>query len=858
MSEQTATICECPVAGFCARHGCDKPPYWHNLCRTRAEYFELWEQACGAVSSHQNLTGQVPSRAIRSNPVVSRKMRSRGQQGNHRLGTSVVVISQTAGHLLAECLEALFAQSASALEIVIVDMSKKGDALPIAEEFAARAVRYQRFLGSDLLDARRVGFELVSSEVTCFLDAADRLPPEYLTEGLKLFSNPSVGVVYSDVECPGAERERFQYPDRVDLAELERGGGIPARYLVRREALRLGRVFEDFVDPQTTDTEWFFWRRILSDGWIAVKQPACVQSSRANAYKAGAQREFRASYFDLAGLMHETVTLFIPLSGRSALWSALGDYLDRQTWPHEQISLILMDTSQQPQFSRQVRQWIARADYRDVRHLSLDVAQPGVADDNRHAAATLGEVRVAMARIYNRMAREARTGYVWVIEDDVIPPDNACERLLRGFDRDTVSVSGMYFSRYDGMPCAWDQDGNRFPEPAEGLQVAYGNGFGCVVLRGEVLRNTVFLVEGDYDRAFYRQMERAGWNAKVDWRVLCRHRSVSATAAQERKPTAGPTPNAGIDRAAFVGSRGNLGAGHAPGVELAAMRKHRACGPSLLRRKDLPKPWQNYSVTVCIPHLETPELLLTSVRLWELQHRRPFILVVDTGSTSAESSDAFSDLRGRPGIEVAELGILSAVEHLSDRVAIAMDYAFSRCPTELLLATHVDVFPKHRDLVNKYLPLCSASNPVVGWEMSPRGPGRDGLVRGTLSNGVPGHAFTLFHVPTMDRIGAGWSMRRAHHAFGLPRSYTHVDGWPDTEVCLGRTLAVAGVRPLFLGRELNAAAQETEDWIHVRSATVQLHTHRRIRDGGDAAYHDAIERVRQWEAGAETAVSDFE
>ena len=844
MPEQTSRICECPVPGFCARHRCDKSPYWHNLCRSRPEYFELWEQACGAVSDHHSTPGQVPCPAIRPNPMVSRKMR-RGLQVNHRLGVSIVVIAQTAGHLLAECLEALFAQTVPALEIVIVDMSKDGDALTIAEEFAPRGVRYQRFPGRNLLDARRVGFEVVRSGLVCFFDAGDRLPPEYLTEGLKLFANPSVGAVYSDVEFRGGEHERLQYPDRMDLVELERKGGVPARYLVRREALRLGRVFEEFTDPQTTDTEWFFWRRILSDGWIALKQPACIQSCETNGHWAGAQCEYPVSYFDVAGLMQETITLFIPLSGRSVLWPGLADYLDRQTWPHEQISLILMDTSQQREFSGQVRQWIARADYRDVRHLCLDVAQPGVADDDRHTRATLSEVRVAMARIYNRMAREARTRYVGVIEDDVIPPDDACERLLRGFDRETVSVSGMYFSRYDGMPCAWDQDGNRFPEPTERLQLVHGNGFGCVVLRGAVLRSTVFLVDGDYDRTFYRQMERAGWNAKVDWRVLCRHRSAHA----EPRPS-----GSGFADASFEGTPVPHGRGSVSQRSDTSPRRR----PSLLQRKDLPKPWERYSLTVCIPHLETPELLRTTVRLWELQHHSPFILIVDTGSTSPESIDTFSDLRSRPGIEVAQLGILSAVEHLSDRVAIAMDYAFSRCPTELLLATHVDVFPKHRELANKYLTLCSASNPVVGWEMSPRGPGREGLARGNLSNGIPGHAFTIFYMPTMDRIGAGWSMRRAHHAFGLPRSYTDVDGWPDTEVCLGRTLAAAGVRPLFLGRELNAAAQETEDWVHVRSATLQLHTDRRIRNGGDAAYHEALERVRQWEAGGETPVSEAE
>jgi hypothetical protein len=42
-----STPCECPVAGFCERHQCQKTEHWHTLCRTRADYFDLWEQGRG-------------------------------------------------------------------------------------------------------------------------------------------------------------------------------------------------------------------------------------------------------------------------------------------------------------------------------------------------------------------------------------------------------------------------------------------------------------------------------------------------------------------------------------------------------------------------------------------------------------------------------------------------------------------------------------------------------------------------------------------------------------------------------------------------------------------------------------------
>lgn len=269
--------------------------------------------------------------------------------------------------------------------------------------------------------------------------------------------------------------------------------------------------------------------------------------------------------------------------------------------------------------------------------------------------------------------------------------------------------------------------------------------------------------------------------------------------------------------------------------------------PNLLQSIDLPKPWKEHPLTVCVPHLDTPDLLEVNVRLWRLQRVRPFILVIDTGSSSPRSEEMLDSLADQPGIEVARLGILSAVEHLSDRVSIAMDYAFSRCPTPLLLATHVDVFPKHRDLVAKFTNLCNESSPVVGWEMSPRGEGTIGLTCGTLSNGIPGHALAVFHIPTMDRIGAGWSIRRAHHLYGLPRGRTEICGWPDTEVCLGRILADHGIKPVFLGRETNCENQETEDWIHARSSTVQLLVHKQLLERHLRGYREALDRAQQWE-----------
>jgi hypothetical protein len=57
-----STNCECLVAGWCGRHKCRKTEHLWMLCRTRSDYFRLWEEGRGP--------GQ---RYSRSEPGLARK-----------------------------------------------------------------------------------------------------------------------------------------------------------------------------------------------------------------------------------------------------------------------------------------------------------------------------------------------------------------------------------------------------------------------------------------------------------------------------------------------------------------------------------------------------------------------------------------------------------------------------------------------------------------------------------------------------------------------------------------------------------------------------------------------------------------
>ena len=250
------------------------------------------------------------------------------------------------------------------------------------------------------------------------------------------------------------------------------------------------------------------------------------------------------------------------------------------------------------------------------------------------------------------------------------------------------------------------------------------------------------------------------------------------------------------------------------------------------------KPWQ-YQVTAAIPHLQTPETLPVLLELLALQTVRPYVLVIDTGSSPAVVR-ALERLR-RPDVEVHYLRA-HGYRHSSAPVTTAMDTAFALCRTRFLFCTHSDVFPRRRGLLEWLLGLCREDQPVVGYEMSPR-PGTNGW------RNVVSHTCTMLHMPTMRRVGAAWSFERYWES-GEARPQR--DGFPDTEQPFDHCLRRAGVYPYLIGHDANHARTVDENIDHVRSLScLSLYNprgalYRACRTNLVRALRDAEARARAW------------
>lgn len=214
-----------------------------------------------------------------------------------------------------------------------------------------------------------------------------------------------------------------------------------------------------------------------------------------------------------------------------------------------------------------------------------------------------------------------------------------------------------------------------------------------------------------------------------------------------------------------------------------------------------------YRVTILIPHLETIECLPVCIELLQKQTIRPYIVVVDTGSTPPTCAK-LEEMR----TENVEIHYIKSHgwSHGSEPVTAALDLGLSLCQTPYLFCTHVDVFPMRQDLLEFMLTQCSSTVPVVGYEISPRGSNE--------WEGCFGHVCTIFHVDTLHSIGATWAMRRV---FVETPGLQGTCGWPDTETALNRVIKRAGLKTKIIGKDNNDSRFINRDFDHVRSYTVR-------------------------------------
>lgn len=251
------------------------------------------------------------------------------------------------------------------------------------------------------------------------------------------------------------------------------------------------------------------------------------------------------------------------------------------------------------------------------------------------------------------------------------------------------------------------------------------------------------------------------------------------------------------------------------------------------------KPWE-YSCEAIIPVLDTPDTLRIVIELLRLQKDRPYIIVIDTGS----SPECFAEIEMMRAADVEVHSLrFNGVRHPSDFPAIAMDLAMSMCRTEFMFCTHADVFLRNREVITELRGMCSLQQPVVGYQITPRA--HEDWVE------MVSHTCTMLHMPTMDKIGAGWSLRRLCNN----REVQHIpnilgNNWPDTEILLNYILWENGMKAKLIGTEANHARTLDHRIDHCRTLTAgRLYSPTYAKECQawvNEALSQAMERINLW------------
>jgi hypothetical protein len=461
----------------------------------------------------------------------------------------VVIPTRNRPTLLPHMLGSLMMQTHRPERIVVVD-----DGDESAEGVVGRypGVEYLRAgVGSGLSGnpARNVGLRaLADLPYLCFLDDDDMIPPDYLEVLLATVATDCrAAAAYPRLRFCGTHRETLNVPYDPDLLGRLNLSGVPA--LIRTDALWQVGGWPVFApDPGGTVPydDWALWRRFRDHGWRMILAPVDYYYYRHDdgVCHSKACVDYRSEWrrtIDPTDL----VTLAIPWSGREHLIDEVLDAVARQSYPAGRLHVLFYDNSGSPAVGRRLRRWLLEQDgyaghayHRDARPAVAGLSASELADApleegelgrRRHGRALNHRV----GALWNRIGQLVETDLVWCLEDDVIPPADALDRLLDRMGPMVDGVTASYRSRVvPGCQVAWRYKDLETGDPIHleagtGVEAIGGTGFGCALVRREVFRAGPARSGGEavgYDCNLWLDVARRGGTLLMDWDLRCEHR----------------------------------------------------------------------------------------------------------------------------------------------------------------------------------------------------------------------------------------------------------------------------------------------------------------------------------------------
>lgn len=459
---------------------------------------------------------------------------------------AVIVIGHNTAQYLAECLDSVFAQSVSADEVIYVDDASEDDSVNVAgavRERGLKIIRNETNLG--MCATRMAGVAQSTSQLLLFVDSDNVLPPDFLR--LMIEDIQGHDFVYPSFEYFGegdrlVQRRRWFPNDFAPAKEADRGTLWKVNYadtcsLRRRDAFLAAGGWQG--NAADTMFDWDLALRMSARGPHARSR--AVLRYRVHDHNwSERERGRRQSLNGLVRRHAASLTVAVVWSGRvpelAPLWleAVMTSLLVSQKTGCE---LLVLDDS-------------AAGFPIPVRAEALGAGSPFSAINARriHSGADVlvrrrdrRQTAEFLSAACNDILRLASGDVIWFIEDDVIVPPQAADKmlfeLLQVDDAPHTAVAGCYRNRH--KPDEWvacNVENSRVVHlaelPANTVPVQM-TGTGCMMVLRDLLRGIRFGAEWrhqhmrttghDWNLAW--ELHERGTPVRLVPSVVCRHHS---------------------------------------------------------------------------------------------------------------------------------------------------------------------------------------------------------------------------------------------------------------------------------------------------------------------------------------------
>ncbi|MBX6315108.1 MAG: glycosyltransferase family 2 protein [Isosphaeraceae bacterium] len=449
---------------------------------------------------------------------------------------SVLVTARNYGSFLDACLHSILAQTIRPAEVLYADDGSEDDSVRIARAFEPLGVRTLALPFQGVVASRNRAARAATGELLLFVDGDNLLAPDFLERQLEALAD-GAAFAYVAKQYFGRSRASWEPPE-WDRDRLWLENYVDTSALIRREWFEAAGGWRE--TPAQTMWDWDLWLRVSRYGPGRRAATRLYYRHHGANWSTAREASYRGRRGAIRGMIRRAaarVAVVTVFSGR--LPQLLPRWLEAlaaatASPPGERPELLILDDSPQG-FWTLAGSLIPRF---ESSFSALKVVRI-------HAGRTWQERRpdqAATARFLagacHRAGLESPAEVLWFLEDDILVPPHAYDRLLRLLldgEQPRAAVAGLYRSRHEPRYVLSRVEGSavRHAEhpPAEAGPWDL-TGTGCLMIfrpLAKAVFRPAWPVPGTrrivpaHDWSFAWQLREAGHPVWVDPAVQCRH-----------------------------------------------------------------------------------------------------------------------------------------------------------------------------------------------------------------------------------------------------------------------------------------------------------------------------------------------